>query len=100
MVRSTPASEIPSSDPTPKSVCTIPVANPRYSRGTETMIAVWLGALKNPDPSPVRTRSAAGQIQLERIVRNGPMAKAEDVDRPPIEESRGVREREGTQAPQ
>ena len=81
----TPAREIPSSEPIPNSVWTIPVAKPRYCRGTEPMIAVWLGALKNPAPRPVSPSSTAGQSQLESGFKTRPTVKAASVTSTPID---------------
>ena len=69
----------------PKMVWTIPVAKPRYSRGTEPMIAAWFGVLKNPEPTPTSAIMLAGSIQCESVLRKPPMAKAPRVARTPIE---------------
>src|SRR3989442_3403896 len=87
-VSSAPPSEIPSSDPTPNTICTRPVANPRYSRGTEPMMAVWLGVLKKPWPIPVQASSSAGRLQCESTLRRIPMTKPAMITDKPIEAGR------------
>src|SRR4029450_6593656 len=82
-VSSTPPSEIPSRDEIPKMVWTMPVAKPRYSRGTEPRIAAWFGVLKKPDPTPTRAIMVAGRSQGESTRRKSPIAKARIVARTP-----------------
>src|SRR5207249_1326897 len=76
---------MPSSDPTPKIIWTRPVANPRYSRGTERMIAVWLGVLKKPWPIPVQASSSAGRLQCESTFSTTPIAKPTMITDSPID---------------
>src|SRR5207244_5394271 len=76
---------MPSSDPTPKIIWTRPVANPRYSRGTEPMIAVWLGVLKKPWPIPVQASSSAGRLQCESTFSTTPIAKPTMITDSPID---------------
>ena len=63
----------------------MPVAKPRYSLGTEPMIAAWFGVLKNPEPTPRSAIMSVGRIQWESTRRKSPMAKALIVARTPID---------------